>query len=339
MTRSGIIAGGNWIVDHLKSVDCWPEQDTLASILGESRGNGGSPYNLLKNLRRLGARFPLEAVGLVGDDDLGRWILADCRAHQIATRQLQPARGWPTSYTDVMTVVATGRRTFFHQRGANSRLAPAHFDFRRTRAKFFHLGYLLLLDALDAPGRDGRPRACEVLRAATRAGLVTSLDLVSESSDRFARLVPQVLPEVDHLFVNDYEAGRSTGLVLHRGGRIHRAAVERAAAALIAGGVRRAVFIHFPEAVYARYRDGTGVWQASVSFPQKLIKGTAGAGDAFAAGVIYGLHEDWPIARSLLLGVAAAAACLTAVDCSSGVGSVARCLALARRHGLRPLPR
>jgi hypothetical protein len=31
--RSGILAGGNWIVDHLKIIDAWPTQDALASIL------------------------------------------------------------------------------------------------------------------------------------------------------------------------------------------------------------------------------------------------------------------------------------------------------------------
>lgn len=339
MKRSGIIAGGNWIVDHLKSIDCWPDQDTLANIREESRGNGGSPYNVLKDLRKLGVRFPLEGVGLVGNDDLGRWVVADCRVHGIDTRQLHATSLLPTSYTDVMSVPSTGRRTYFHQRGANSQLAPAHFDFRKTRAKFFHLGYLLLLDALDASGADGRPRACEVLQAATRAGLVTSLDLVSEASDRFSRLVPQVLSEVDHLFVNDYEAARSTGIDLHRSGRVRRSAVERAAGALIAAGVRREVFIHFPEAVYARKRIGEGVWQASVDVPRNRIKGTAGAGDAFAAGVLYGLHEDWPTPRCLLLGVAAAAASLSEVDCSSGVLPVNRCLALARQLGLRSLPR
>lgn len=338
MKRSGIIAGGNWIVDHLKSIDCWPDQDTLASIRHESRGNGGSPYNILKDLRKLGARFPLEGVGLVGDDDLGRWILADCRASGIGAHQLHTTRRSPTSYTDVMSVAATGRRTYFHQRGANAHLGPAHFDFRRTRAKFFHLGYLLLLDALDAPSTDGRPRACAVLRAATRAGLVTSLDIVSEASDRFAQLVPKVLQEVDHLFVNDYEAARSTGVVLRKGGKISPTAIERAAMVLLEFGVRRAVFIHFPEAVYAHRRDGSGIWQASLNFPQKHIKGTAGAGDAFAAGVLYGLHEDWQIERSLLLGVAAAAASLTEVDCSSGVRSVGRCLELVDQHGLRRLP-
>lgn len=338
MKRSGIIAGGNWIVDQLKSIDCWPEQDTLANIRRESRGNGGSPYNILKDLRALGARFPLEAVGLVGADDMGRWILADCRANGIDTRQLHITPRLPTSYTDVMSVAATGRRTYFHQRGANARLGPAHFDFRRTRAKLFHLGYLLLLDTLDAPGADGRPRACAVLRAATRAGLVTSLDLVSEASNRFAQLVPQVLPEVDHLFVNDYEAARSTGISLHQNGRIRRSAVERAARALLASGVRRVVFIHFPEAVFALNRESRAIWQASVDFPKERIAGTAGAGDAFAAGILYGLHEEWSLERSLLLGVAAAAASLTEVDCSSGMRSAGSCLQLARRYRLRQLP-
>lgn len=95
MKRNGIIAGGNWIVDHLKSIDGWPDQDTLVNIRDESLGNGGSPYNILKNLRRLGAGFPLEGVGLVGDDELGRWILADCRAHRIGTRQLHATSPLP----------------------------------------------------------------------------------------------------------------------------------------------------------------------------------------------------------------------------------------------------
>ena len=114
MNRSGIIAGGNWIVDHVKLIDTWPPQDALASILSQSAGNGGSAYNLLKNIAKLGATFPLEAVGLVGDDADGRAILADCAAHGIATGQLRATAEVATSYTDVMTVRDTGRRTFFH---------------------------------------------------------------------------------------------------------------------------------------------------------------------------------------------------------------------------------
>lgn len=339
MKRRGLLAGGNWIVDHIKLIDCWPPEETLASILEESRSSGGSPFNILKDLAALGAPFPLEAVGLVGDDELGRWVRADCKTHGIDARQLRATSQLSTSYTDVMSVKSNGRRTFFHQRGANSLLAPEHFDFSRTRAKIFHLGYLLLLDALDALNADGKPRACEVLAAARAAGLVTSIDVVSEASDRFRRIVPAVLPEVDHLFVNDYEASRITGIKLGEGSRIKPAAVERAAKILVECGVRRTVVIHFPEAVFARTRTGAGHWQPSLQMPADRIRGAAGAGDALAAGVLYGLHEGWPIKRSLLLGVAAAASSLTHPSCSAGIVRADACFALAREVGLRRLPR
>src|ERR1039457_3779580 len=150
--RSGILAAGNWIRDHVKTVDAWPEQDGLVTILGRSMGNGGGPYNVLKDLARLGAPFPLAGIGLLGDDEDGRAILADCEASGIGTAQLRAAPGLSTSYTDVMTVRGTGRRTFFHHRGANALLAPGHFDFTRARERIFYLGALLFLP------RPPRPR-------------------------------------------------------------------------------------------------------------------------------------------------------------------------------------
>lgn len=150
--RTGLIAGGNWIIDHVKLIDAWPAQDTLANIPHAVVGNGGSPYNILQDLARLRASFPLAAIGLVGDDADGRRILDDCRAQGIDVAQLHTTAEAPTSYTDVMSVQGTTHRTYFHQRGANARLGPEHFDFAATTAKIFHLGYLLLLDRLDEPG-------------------------------------------------------------------------------------------------------------------------------------------------------------------------------------------
>ena len=62
--RSGICAAGNWIVDHVKVVDHWPEQDTLADIRSETRGNGGGAFNLLADLAKLGSPFALEGVAM-----------------------------------------------------------------------------------------------------------------------------------------------------------------------------------------------------------------------------------------------------------------------------------
>ncbi len=333
--RSGIIAGGNWTVDYVKVIDTWPPQDALATILSQSCGNGGGPYNVLKNLAKLGAAFPLEAVGLVGDDASGRLIFEDCRAHGIATAQLRIATKAPTSFTDVMTERATRRRTFFHQRGANARLLPEHFDFSTTAAKIFHLGYLLLLDGLDALGRDGAPRAVEVFRRARAAGLRCSLDCVSEPSERFQSVVAPVLPLVDVLFANDFEAEKISGVTIGRGDTLRGAAVEEAARRLVGLGVREWAVVHFPEGACACSAAGEVVWQASVALPASEIAGTAGAGDALAAGVLLGLHEGWTMARALELGVAAAAASLRHETCSEAVSSEADCLALAERYGFR----
>ncbi len=86
--RNGLLAGGNWILDRVKIVDRYPEQDGLAHILEQSTGNGGSPYNVLKDLAKLNAPFPLAGAGLVGEDEDGNFILEGCRAHGIDTAHI-----------------------------------------------------------------------------------------------------------------------------------------------------------------------------------------------------------------------------------------------------------
>lgn len=324
-------------MDHLKIVDAWPAQDGLATILSETSGNGGSPYNILKDLACLGARFSLEGVGLVGDDPTGESILADCRAHRVDTAQMHRTKAAATSYTDVMTVQASGRRTFFHQRGANALLGPEHFDFSRTSARIFHLGYLLLLDRLDELSADGQTGAANVLARARAAGLRTSLDCVSDHRDRFRTVAAPALPHVDYLFANDYEAEKLTGIPLRDGEEINPAAMRAAAAALLAAGVHSWVFIHFTEGAMGASRQAT-FWQPSLRVPPHHIKGAAGAGDAFAAGVLYGLHDDWAVSDSLRLGVSAAAASLYDPRCSASMRLVQECSQLAASLGFVALP-
>lgn len=97
------------------------------------------------------------------------------------------------------------------------------------------------------------------------------------------------------------------------------------------------VLVHFPEGACACSAGGEIVWQPSVNVPADRIVGLAGAGDAFAAGVVLGLHEGWPMARSLELGVCAAAASLRHPTCSESVRPVEDCLALGEQHGFREL--
>ncbi len=333
--RAGLLAAGNWIIDHVKIIDRFPEQDTLASILSRSRGTGGSPYNVLVGLAKLGAAFPLEAAGLVGHDEDGQTILADCRAFGIDASRLRASEAAGTSYTDVMTVQSTGRRTFFHSRGANSLLAEEHIDLSTSRARIFLLGYLLLLDELDRLGTDGATGASRVLRRARELGFRTAVDVVSEDSDRFPVVVTPALPHTDYLFVNEFEASRSTGMAVHTGGALDFRLVSRAAARLLELGVHEWVIVHAPEGALARHRDGTEHVQGSVRVPAERIAGAAGAGDAFAAGVLLGLHEGWPMPEGLRLGVCAAAASLFKPTCTESILPQAECLRLGEEMGFR----
>lgn len=333
--RSGILAAGNFIVDHVKIIDYYPGEEMLASILDQSSANGGGPYNILRDMASLGASWPLEAAGLIGEDATGDWILADCARHGIGTARLRRTSRAATSYTDAFTVQSTGRRTFFHQRGANALLSPEDIDLTGSGARIFYLGYFMLLDALDAIRPDGRTGASILLQRAGESGHLTVADMVSVEHPDFAASAGASLPWLDWFILNEIEAGKLTGTSLRPGGKIDWAATEAAARTLIFRGVRLGVVIHFVEGAVAVTADGACARQGSVILPDGFVKGATGAGDAFAAGFIFGLHEAMPLTECLRCAVCSAAQCLSHPTTSEGMAPLQECLGQGERLGYR----
>lgn len=327
--NSGIAAAGNWIIDRVKVIDVYPAQDALANILMESSGNGGAPYNLLKDLSRVGFRAGLQAIGLIGDDADGDRILEDCQRHEIDTTLLQKTAHAPTSYTDVMSVMSTGRRTFFHQRGANALLRAEHFDFHRIQAGHLHLGYLLLLDSLDEPDEVYGTAAARVLAAAKDHGLTTSIDVVSEDSDRFRATVLPALRHADIVFMNEFELSRTSGITFSQtdDGRLLQAGE------LLMEGASGQLVVHTPERVFAFLKDGRRLEHGAVRMPEDRIRGAVGAGDAFAAGYLSGFVDGFEVVECLRFGACVAASSLLAPDSSSGVMPWGDCLELGHQYG------
>ncbi|MEM8955391.1 MAG: carbohydrate kinase family protein [Verrucomicrobiota bacterium] len=336
--RSGLLAGGNFIIDHIKMIDAYPAENMLANISGESSANGGGPYNVLKNLAKLGATFPLEAVGLIGDDEDGRKILADCDAHHIDTSQIHQTELAHTSYTDAMTVTETGRRTFFHQPGANALLDVSHFNFSRSNARLFHLAYLMLLRTLDTLDSDNATAAAHLLANAQQLGFITTCDIVSTNAPDLLPVARAALPYIDHLIINEIEAGAIIDHDLRPAGSISLDAAKTAAQSLLHLGVSTRVVIHFEEGAVAANSKGDIVTQPSLNLPPDFIQGATGAGDAFATGYLYGVHEDLPLNECLRYAVCVAAQCLTDPTTSNGIQPLPTCLALSESHGFRSLP-
>jgi len=330
--RTGILAAGNFIVDYVKIVDHYPQQDMLASILSESQANGGGPYNVLKDLAAMQAGFPLAACGLVGDDANGRWIRSDCEAHGIDTTQLHSTSERSTSYTDAMTVQSTGRRTFFHQRGANALFDVSHCDCTRTDARILHLGYLMLLDHMDSFDANGQTHASRLLMLAQQAGLETSVDMVSTENPQFRGIALSSLPFTDHLIINEIEASRVLSRTLKAD---DFQGLLTAAQEILQLGVTQSVTIHVEHGAAACTRLGETHIQSSLNLPAGYSQGATGAGDAFAAGLLYGVHERLLLADRLFLAVCSAAASLSHPTPSGGMRPLGDCLALAGQFGFR----
>ncbi len=336
--RKGIVTAGSWCVDYNKSIADWPAEDTSNEVLAVDRQGGGSGCNMALDLKRLDPDLPVETMGVVGDDDEARFLFAQCDAAGVERSRLLQLAGGATMTVDAFNVKSNGRRTHFYYPGVAAALSPEHFDFSRSNAKFLHLGLPGAHARMDSPWRGEANGWVATLAAARREGIATNLELMTTARERVAALARPCLPHLDLLIVNDFEIGAVAGLETRRAGKADPPAIRAALAAALSQGAMRLAIVHFPEGAIALARDGAGFAVGSVVAPKAAIAGVNGAGDAFAAGALYALHEQRGVEEALRLGHACAAASMRAVSTTAGVGSVAECLALAEQWGFRPPP-
>lgn len=320
--RKGIACGGIWVVDLVKVVDNYPAENSIAYISGESMGGGGCAHNVTLNLARFDANLALYAVGLIGDDAFGDYLVNVCRQFpNINLEQLSRTRLDKTSYTDVISVKSTGSRTFFHYPGTNRLFSPDLVDLDRLPVEMFHLGYLLLLEAMDQPDAQFQTVAARFLAQLQSRNIKTSIDLISEDSSRFTGIVPPALKFTDYCIINDFEAERLSGIPLRRGDRLLPGNLKKIAAAILEFGVKDLVVIHFPEGAYLLSKGGRELLQPSLDLPEDFIVGSTGAGDSFCAGMLYGLYQGWDCDQTLRFAVCAGGMNLSDLTTTGGIKS------------------
>ncbi len=335
-SRKGILASGTWLVDTIKLLDAFPEQERLCNVLSQTQANGGCPYNVLKDLAKMQCAFPLEAAGIVGNDANGEYIINDCKEHGVDVSRMLVLENQITSFTDVMTDSQTGKRTFFHCRGCNGLLEPKHIDIQTSNAKIFLEGYMGLHDKMDCCDASGENGHSIIFRKAKEAGFITVADLVTSNSD-FYNIAKPSLQWLDILSINEIELQMIAGVPVDTSTAKDMSKVEYLAKSILDRGLGKFIVVHFPECAVAFDKSGGKYVQASLNIPQERVAGSVGAGDAFMAGILWAVHEDKSIQEALIAGVCSAAHSLFDSSASGSVVPVAESMLLIEKYGFRKI--
>ena len=327
--KNGIAVAGTMTVDILYQVQGLPRPGELTTIReGFSRSIGGALCNVIIDLANLDASIPLTALGRLGNDAESDFVLSQMKQYNTIDVSHIAHEGI-TAFTSVMEDELTNQRTFFHYRGANAYFSESDIDWDKIKADFLHIGYILLLDALDLEDNEFGTRMARLLFHARERGIKTSVDVVSENGTRFKRIVPPALKYTDYCIINEFEAEKTTGVCLRDGkNRLLVQNMREALESIGNCGVSTWAIIHCPEGGFGLDAAGNYEEIPSLDIPDGYIKGTVGAGDAFCSGVIYGAYTGLSLRESLEMGNAAAVCSLSEPGATEGMRSAKEVMAL-----------
>lgn len=279
--RQGLVKGTMQLVDEDRARALYDAMGPGVEI------SGGSAANTMVGVASFGGRA--QYVGKVRDDQLGEVFGHDLRATGVGYDTPRATSG-PATGRCLILVTPDAQRTMSTFLGASSRLGPADVD--RTliaRARILYLeGYLF-----------DPPEAQEAFRAAAAVAHAAARKVALTLSDPFcvdrhrAAFLDLVQNHVDILFANEaeiralYQVADFDSALRHVRGHSEIAVLTRSAAGsvLVGGGKVHTVAAH----------------------PVSAVVDTTGAGDLYAAGVLYGMSRGLDLPTCGRLGSLAAA--------------------------------
>ncbi len=221
------------------------------------------------------------AVGAVGEDEKGRFVLDTLSGFGIATDRMQRHPGLHTA-ASILNVRPNGERPCLHVRGASDTFLVTAEQYPYVLdAAFVHMGGNGLLGRMD-----GEPTAALLAEAKAR-GRTTTFDLIFATGALMEKLRP-AMPHVDYFVPSIEEATALCGRVDPRD----------AARFFLDLGVGTCVLTMGGEGCVIA---ADGVFMRLPAHAIEVVD-TTGCGDAFTAGLIAGLHRGWDIERAARLG-------------------------------------
>jgi sugar/nucleoside kinase (ribokinase family) len=259
---------------------------------------GGCAANVAVALSKLGVDS--RVVGKVGRDSFGDFVITALASLGIDVSFVGRSDTMGTAKTVIVPVSGEDRR-YIHTLGASADLTEQDFvPAAMSGVDVVYLGGYLVLPGLDSGA------VAELFDAAHRAGARTLLDVVLPGDTQASMDdLRSILPSVDFFLPNDDEARYLTG----------EQDPERQAAAFNEAGAETVVITMGADGLLVRTATDT----RHITAPSVDVVDGSGAGDAFAAGLIVGILEDWSLNQSLTFASEVGALACTALGCSAGI--------------------
>ena len=257
---------GHAALDLLGTTDGWPAADLKTRLRTLERQGGGPAATAAVTLARLGV--PARFLGVVGDDDIGAWILADLRRSEVDASGVRVCRGRTSHLSVCVSDPVAGTRNVLWHPGDAPDLRPRE----------------LPGGALDDAGVvlcDGRhvDASLSLIRAARRRRIPTLLDAGSlrPATRRLLGAVDVCI--ASHVFARDLAGSDDP---------------ERMLRALELGGPSVVGVTRGPQGAWARRRGERTIFVPAL---RVRVLDTTGAGDAFhgafAWGLLHGRSLRW----------------------------------------------
>lgn len=307
--KKGIAIVGSIVLDQHYSTDYFPLKNTLTTVQKGEESLGGTG-NLIIDLAKIDSSLPIKVCGKIGKDANGDKVIDSLNQYEnIETKAI--VKNSLTSTTIVVDAKNDKSRTFFYSPGTNDEFSFEDINWELLYADIFQLEYLLLLKKIDSEDKKYGTVAAKILSTAKTKGFKTSIDMVSEISERANKLIPFALKYTDYCTINEIEAEQTTKIKITENNSINDNMVKKALFKLKEMGVSTWVIIHCSKACYGLdCKTNKIIKMLSLDIPRNQIKGTTGAGDAFCSGILYSIYKNKTLLESLRFASATAACSL-----------------------------
>lgn len=321
------------------SIDLYA-QDIGASfvdITGFDAFVGGSPLNIATGCRRLGLRTAL--LTGIGEDKVGDFILNFLKKEGIVTTFIPRIPGARSSAVLLgIQPPDTFPLVFYRNNAADSHISIDHvnaIDFRKVR-----------LVELSGNALNIEPSRSAIFYAAEKArsnGTTTLLDIDFRADQwadirSFGVMIRALLPQIDIAIGTEEEL---LAAMLEDTAQV-TIAHQQISAPTITGNIDQAIqdvlALGIKVLIVKRGSKGATIYEASGTrtdvpgFPVTPLN-ILGAGDAFAAGFIYGYLHDWDLYKACRMGNASGAQVVLESGCANFMPTLEQSFQFIDKHG------